>query len=296
MIYTLTLNPSVDYYMDFNLVRLGALNRSSGERCVVGGKGINVSRMLNALGLKSTVIAAVGGFTGQEIKECIISEGLDFIPLPVSGTTRINVKLNDGTELNGSGAMADVNTVKALFTALDNVVKGDTVVLSGSVCSGFDKNIYARIIAMLNTKGVYTVLDADGALLKNALESRPNLIKPNSSELGALFNADIEDVAAAEKYALKLVDSGIENVIVSMGDKGALYVSGEGTYFCKAPQVSAVTTVGAGDCALAGFIYALESGMSVKQCTAFAVACGSARVNTGIFADRAVINEIFDKL
>lgn len=296
MIYTLTLNPSLDYYMDFNSVRLGVLNRSGSERCVVGGKGINVSRMLNALGLKSTAVAAVGGFTGQEIKECIISEGVDFIPLPVSGTTRINVKLNDGTELNGIGARADDNTLKALFKALDNAVKGDTAVLSGSVCRGFDKDIYARIIDMLNAKGVFTVLDADGALLKNGLESRPRLIKPNSSELSALFNTDADNAAAAEKCALKLVDSGIENVLVSLGDKGALYVGNKGTYFCSAPQVSAVTAVGAGDCALAGFIYALESGMDAKQCTAFAVVCGSARVNTGAFADKAVIDKIFGKL
>ncbi len=297
MIYTVTLNPSIDYYMDFDTIKIGSLNRSREESYVFGGKGINVSRMLKALGQESCAITAVGGFTGQALIDGIRKEGINVKPVYVKGNTRINVKLGKTkTELNGAGAECNENTVRRIKAMLDGADEGDIVVLSGSACRGFDTDIYADIVYELNRRDVLTVVDADGELLAEATERCPFLIKPNHIELGRLFDTEIEDIHRAALYAHRLADKGVKNVLVSMGDNGAVLVNSTGEYYCPSPRVEAVNTVGAGDCMLGGFLYGYSKGMNLRVCTRFAVACGSARVKTGKFPSAVSVNEIFDKL
>ncbi len=296
MIYTFTLNPSVDYYMDIDNLAVGSLNRSSGESYVFGGKGINVSRMLKRLGCKSCAVALVGGFTGKALAEGLKEAGIELKPIYTRGVTRINVKLSKiATELNGKGTTADEESLGQLNKILAAINKGDTVILSGSVCQGIDKSIYGKIVSELNKKGVITIVDAEGELLLKAIEANPYLVKPNHIELGQIFDIEIKDINTAELCATKLLEKGVENILVSMGEKGAVLVNNSGTYFCKAPEVKPVNTVGAGDCLLAGYIYALENNYSYDKALQFAVICGSERVKTGDFPDNNVVNKIFGK-
>lgn len=292
MVYTLTLNPAVDYYMDIGQLSSGTLNRSAAENFSFGGKGINVSRMLTALGVPNKAVAVLGGFTGKMCEESARAEGLDIIPVYTDGITRINVKLSDGTELNGSGCELTQAVLDKVFDVLSSAQKGDVVMLCGSIGKGVSSDIYAAAVHQLKQKGVLTAVDADGDALKRAAEEKPFVIKPNTDELGRLCGCKITDGKAAMDCALRLYKIGIQNVLVSMASDGALLVK-EHTYQLAAPRVQAVTTIGAGDSMLAGFIYAHIHGMRDEDKLAFAVKCGSARVKTGEFCNIMTIKALF---
>jgi 1-phosphofructokinase len=297
MIYTVTLNPSLDYYMYYDEIALGTLNRSKGEDIIAGGKGINVSLMLKRLGLDSCALVAAGGFVGDEIIRSLSESGIETVRISTEGNTRINVKLSEShTELNGLGAVATERTKDELNSAIASITRGDIAVLSGSVCRGFESVVYRDIVSELKARGVITVVDASGELFKNAVESAPFLMKPNHIELGEMFGVKIEDKQSAMYYARRLADMGVSNVIVSMGEAGALLATADKEYYVKAPKLKAVNTVGAGDCLVAGFIYALAEGRDKREALAYAVACGSARAALGEFPDKSYHKQIFDKL
>jgi 1-phosphofructokinase len=287
MIYTVTLNPSLDYYMHYDEIALGKLNRSKGEQLIAGGKGINVSLMLKRLGLDSRALVAVGGFVGDEIIRSLNDSGIDTVRISVEGNTRINVKLSEShTELNGLGAVATEKTLDELKVATAGITRGDIAVMSGSVCRGFEPVIYKAMVAELKARGAITVVDASGELFRNAVESAPFLMKPNHIELGEMFGVKIEEKQTAMYYARRLADMGVSNVIVSMGEMGALLATADKEYYAEAPEIKAVNTVGAGDCLVAGFIYAVSEGRDKREALAYAVACGSARAALGEFPDK----------
>lgn len=283
MIYTLTLNPSIDYYMDVNNITLGQLNRSKGERLEYGGKGINVSLMLKALGCESCAIMVIGGFTGKALLDYIHNAGIKCGYAEAEGNTRINVKLTDCTEINGTGVFAGEETLKKLNDILEIVKKDDYVVMSGSICGGLDSNIYSDFVKKFNEKGVYSVVDTSGESLKSVAQSEPWLIKPNIHELGEIFGINIKSHEEIKEYSHKLIASGVKNVFVTMGDEGAFFTDGKKDYFCKTTKTRIVSTVGAGDCTLAGFIYKYIESRNINKSVDFAVKCGSQRVETGSF-------------
>lgn len=294
MIFTLTLNPSIDYYMDIDSVSEGNVNRSRAEKFVFGGKGINVSRMLSNLGVKSTAAAVAGGFTGRALVDGVRAEGIDIIHIPAKGNTRINVKLSKtNTELNGAGVCADNNTAGLIKEAFSGAAKGDIVVMSGSLCRGIVADFYADFISELNKRGVLCVVDADGEALERAVHAEPFLIKPNHIELGRLLGEDISDEQDAAIAVRLLINAGVKNVLVSMGGKGAVFANADHEIYMPAPAVKAVNTVGAGDCMLAGFIYAFINDMPYRDCLKFAVSCGSAAVKTGHCPDAEAVYSLF---
>lgn len=276
MIYTLTLNPAVDYYITVDGFKPGVVNRTTGEKINFGGKGINVSIVLKELGFHSTCLGFVGGFTGEALENHLKQNGIDCDFIRVSGNTRINVKLND-TDINSAGPNITDGELQQLYKKLDNIKNGDFLVLSGSVPKSLPQNIYETILEHLKDQGIEFVVDAEKDLLLNTLKYKPFLIKPNHHELGQIFGVEIENFDTALTYAKKLQEMGAQNVMVTLGSKGAVLVCKNGeTYTQAAPKGKVISAVGAGDSAIAAFLSEYFNGGNYNDCLKYAVAAGSA--------------------
>ena len=261
MIYTVTLNPAIDYVVHMDKLAHGEINRSRSENIYFGGKGINVSLVLKELGLSSVALGFVAGFTGLAIEEEVKKAGIetDFVRLK-EGYSRINVKIKAGQEtgINGQGPCITNEAINDLFDKLNRLKEGDTLILAGSIPAMLPKDIYEKILEYVKDKNVRAVVDATGDLLLHVLKYKPFLVKPNNYELGELFGATIETGEDAEKYARKLQEMGARNVLVSMAEKGAVLIAEDGeTYSCGACKGEVRNSVGAGDSMVAGFLAGL---------------------------------------
>ena len=285
MIYTVTLNPSIDYVINVNNLNLGTVNRVNEENIYPGGKGINVSNILNELGYKNTALGFISGFTGKYIVDSMKEKNLDcdFIELS-NGFTRINVKIksSEETEVNGKGPNISKEDLQKLYDKIDNLKNEDILVLAGSIPSTLDDKLYENIMKRLEDKNIKIVVDATKNLLLNVLKYNPFLIKPNKEELEETLNCKIstkEDIVNAAKELKKM---GAQNVLVSLGNDGALLLTKEDeTYYSKAPKGQVVNTVGSGDSMVAGFLagyyqtqdyeYALKVGVAAGSASAFSI-------------------------
>lgn len=283
MIYTVTFNPSLDYIVSVDDFKLGLTNRTSSELMLPGGKGINVSIVLKNLGIQSTALGFMAGFTGKEIARRLEEEGVasDFIQIE-EGISRINLKLKsiDGTEINGSGPKISKEKVEELMKRLNTMKEGDVLFLAGSIPASMPDDIYSRIMKELKDKGIMIVVDATRDLLMNVLEYRPFLIKPNNHELGEIFEVTLKTREDVIPYGRKLQEKGARNVLISMAGEGAVLVAEDGQVFEKpAPKGTLVNGVGAGDSMVAGFMagwmekqdheYAFHMGISAGSASAF---------------------------
>ena len=300
VIYTVTFNPSLDYIVSVKDFRPGMTNRTSSELVLAGGKGINVSIVLGNLGIKSTALGFIAGFTGDEIVRRLHNGGInsEFIKIN-DGISRINIKLKsiDGTEINGQGPHIDSSHIEQLMNRLRRLESGDVLVLAGSIPAGISDNIYKDIMDMLKDKGVQIVVDATSRLLTNVLEYNPFFIKPNQHELGDIFNVTLNTQEEVIPYALKLKKMGAVNVCVSMGGKGAILVADDGNvYKAKAPDGILKNSVGAGDSLVAGFL----SGWIEKKDYEYAFRKGGATGSASAFSERLAtvgeVNMLIDKV
>lgn len=258
MIYTVTLNPSLDYVVSVKNFVKGKINRSEKEIIYPGGKGINVSIVLKNLGFKSVLYGFTAGFTGCEIERLAKDYGCetDFIKIE-KGLSRINVKIRhpEETDINCSGPMVEERYVKLLLEKLKGLTKDDILVLSGSIPKTLSQDIYESIIHNIDGKGVKVIVDAENQLLINCLKYKPFLIKPNNIELGEIFNTKINTQKDAVFYAKKLQKLGAVNVLVSMAENGAVLIDEyDMVHMGKAPEGELINSVGAGDSMVAGFI------------------------------------------
>ena len=259
MIYTVTFNPCLDYIVQVDGLELGLVNRTAREEMLPGGKGVNVSIVLRNLGHENRALGFLAGFTGAEIARRLRETGVeaDFIEV-AQGMSRINVKVNSEgveTEINGMGPAIQPEDVEALYAKLDTLAAGDTLIISGSVPSVLPGDIYERIMARLEGRGVSIVVDATRDLLVNVLPYRPFLIKPNNHELGEIFDVELSRRADVVPYAQKLQERGARNVLVSMAGEGAVLVAEDGSvHESPAPRGHVVNSVGAGDSMVAGFV------------------------------------------
>ncbi|MCD8190033.1 MAG: 1-phosphofructokinase [Clostridiales bacterium] len=301
MIYTVTLNPAIDYVVQLESpLQPGGLNRSAGEDYQFGGKGVNVSNVLNTLGCDTVALGFVAGFLGDGLERGLREMGLTTRFLHVArGMTRINVKIKAGeeTEVNGSGPVITEGDMARLYAQLDGVLPGDTLVLSGSIPKCLPDDTYEGILARLEGRGVQTVVDAAGELLVNVLKYRPFLIKPNHHELGELFGRTLhgdEDITACAKALQK---QGARNVLVSLAGDGALLLDENGgCHRMACPQGTVRNSVGAGDAMVAGFLAGwLETG-DYDRALCLGVAAGSATAFSLGLADRAAIMELLEIL
>ena len=283
MIYTVTFNPSLDYIVGTEGFQLGNTNRTVSELMLPGGKGINVSTVLKNLGIESTALGFTAGFTGEEIRRRVGELGFrsEFIDVG-NGFSRINVKMKefDGTEINGQGPVIGEEAVGRLLERLDSLEEGDTLVLAGSIPSSMPDSIYSDILARLEGRGIVFVVDATKDLLLNVLKYRPFLIKPNHHELGEIFGVELENREDVVPYAERLQEQGAQNVLVSMGGKGAVLLDAEGNvHMLPVPKGTLVNAVGSGDSMVAGFLagwtekkdyeHAFKMGISAGSASAF---------------------------
>lgn len=292
MIYTVTMNPSLDYIAEMEHLHLGKTNRTAAEYLVPGGKGLNVSMVLKALGLKSKALGFTAGFTGREIQKRMYEAGVDcdFIHLP-EGMSRINVKLQAGeeTEINAQGPDLTEDSIRLLRKKMDKLEQGDILVLAGSVPKAVGASFYEETVQRMAQKKVITVVDAAGESLRKVLPAHPFLVKPNLQELSELFGTEeISDEEDLKECAGKLQLLGARNVLVSLGKGGAMLLTENGIRYRKeAPQGKVRNTVGSGDSMVAGFLYGYLSEQGTQEeryHTAFiyGLAAGSA----GAFSDR----------
>lgn len=264
MIYTVTFNPAVDYVVHLNAFTPGETNRSVSEEVYFGGKGINVSIILAQLGMESTALGFVAGFTGEALEKALVAGGTrtDFIRLP-EGMTRINVKMKGDceTEINASGPRIDAASLEKLFAKLEVLQAGDTLVLAGSVPGSLPADIYEQILKKLSGRGIRFVVDATGKLLLNVLKYRPFLIKPNRAELEEICGRKLDTQEKLVEGASELKAMGAQNVLISLGKDGALLLDEHGkVHTHEVLGGKPVNTVGAGDSMVAGFIAGCEKG------------------------------------
>jgi 1-phosphofructokinase len=283
MIYTCTITPSLDYSTYLPEFRSGKLNRSEEVYYYPGGKGINVSRVLRRLEVDNIALGFTGGFTGDYIQYFLRQEGIHTDFIQTEEITRINVKIkaDKETELNGPGPEISLEQQRQLVSKVQEMKNGDWFVLAGRLPESIAQSFFKDIATICNDNGVRFVLDTSGSALKGLIDMKPFLIKPNEQELGELFDAVIENKQEAHYYAKKLVDKGVQHVIVSMGGEGALLVTKEIAVFAEAPKGIVVNTVGAGDSLVSGFlasftkdgdpIEAFRSGVASGSATAFRV-------------------------
>ena len=282
MIYTVTFNPAIDYVVRTGEMKVGVVNRTESEEIYFGGKGLNVSIILNELGIKSEALGFVAGFTGEAIENGMAKDGIktDFVHLD-NGFSRINVKIQSSfeTEINGQGPEISEENIEELFKKLNKIQDGDTIVLAGSIPASLPSDIYERILEYLKNKKIRAIVDATGDLLMNVLKYKPFLIKPNNFELEEIFGVELKTAEDVSEYALKLKEMGAVNVLVSMAGDGAILADENGKiHACGVCSGTVKNSVGAGDSMVAGFIagcekksyeYALKHGTAAGGATAF---------------------------
>jgi len=290
MVYTLTFNPSLDYFVCVEDFKIGVTNRTSKELILPGGKGINVSIVLGNMGIDNCAVYYSSGFVGAEITRRIEEYGVTSEAIVIPGeNSRINVKLQnyEGTEINGKGPFIAPEYVDVLYKKLDKIKEEDYLVLAGSIPDCIDDKIYADIMNYLKDRNVKIIVDTTGDRLLNVLKYRPFLIKPNNHELGDLFGINIKTREQVISNALKLHDMGAKNVIVSMAGDGAVFIDGKGNiYDTKAPKGKLVNGVGAGDSLVAGFITGYIEKADYEYAFKFGVATGSASAFSESLASR----------
>lgn len=297
MIYTVTFNPSLDYIVRLDSFTAGEINRVNYEQVLGGGKGINVSIVLGNLGHESTALGFTAGFTGEEIKRQLDGFGVkhDFVQLS-EGFTRINVKVkaDKETEINGQGPDISEAKREELFEKLDKLSEGDTLVLAGSIPKTLPDDIYEKIMARLEGRGIRIIVDAEKKLLLNVLKYHPFLIKPNNHELGDMFGVKLTTDEEIITYAKKLQEKGAQNVLISMAGDGAILLTADGKHYKNpAPKDKLINSVGAGDSMVAGFITGyIESQGDFETAFHMGVATGSASAFSENLATRPEVEAL----
>ena len=300
MIYTVTLNPSLDYFLSVEHFAIGKTNRSNEEVYRPGGKGINVSWVLHNLGLESTALGFLAGFTGQEIKRQMETTGIatDFIELP-GGMSRLNVKLKqmDATEINASGPILSEKNLEELRKKLSALTRGDILILSGSLPGSVTTDIYKDLMEEVDGKGIPVIVDAIGDALLKTLPLHPFLVKPNHQELSELFDVELSTREQVIPYAGKLQEWGAKNVLVSLGGAGAVLLDQNGVvYESEVPRGKLINAVGAGDSMVAGFLAGYLEKQDFAHAFLMGMAAGSASAFSEGLADRATVEQLYQQL
>lgn len=278
MIYTITLNPAIDYVIKLNEFKYGEVNRIIEENKYAGGKGINVSRVLNSLNVENKALGFIGGFTGEFIKSVLAKDGVDTDFIQVAGDTRINVKLksNEETEINGMGPNITDDDLNNLYDKVKNLKSSDFLILSGNVQKSLPYDIYSIIQEKCLKNNPKVIVDTTGDALTSTLTYKPFLIKPNNIELGDIFGVEIKDMEDTIKYATKLKEMGAQNIIISMAGEGALLICDEGCYHASVPKGTVRNSVGAGDSLIGGFLANYSQKFNIIDAFNNGVAAGSA--------------------
>lgn len=299
MIFTVTFNPSLDYIVRVDEMRLGTINRTNYEQLLPGGKGINVSIVLGNLGHPSRALGFSAGVTGVALEKLLADAGVDADLVHVKeGFTRINAKVKavEETELNGQGPRIAPEDVDALFSKLDVLGQDDTLVISGSVPNTLPSDMYEQVMERLTGRGVRIVVDAERDLLTRVLPYRPFLVKPNNHELGDIFGVTLKTRDEVVPYALRMQEMGAQNVLVSMAGEGGVLVAADGqVYQSPAAKGTVVNSVGAGDSCVAGFLAGLMETGSYQTAFQMGLAAGSASAFSDHLATRPEVEDLMSR-
>ena len=298
MIYTLTLNPALDYdmYLKDDL-QAEHLNLAHKVNYRAGGKGINVSKVLKNLDVESTAIGFVAGFVGDFIIRDLKKDNIKSEFVELEGNTRINVKINGNdkeTELTGVSPEITNEKLQELIGKISNLKDGDILVLSGSIPSSISNKIYKELSENVKAN-VEIVLDTRGNLLQDNIHN--NLfVKPNIHELREMFNEKLETKAEVVEKCKYFLDKGVKNVILSRGGEGALLVNKDFVLEASVPKGQLINSIGAGDSMVAGFIAGFVKGLSVEDSFKLAVASGSATAYSYDLAEKDLVNKLYDEI
>lgn len=298
MIYTLTLNPSVDLIVSLERFCEGRVNLSDNEYKLPGGKGINVSQVLKNLGHESTALGFVGGFTGNFILEELKKKKVDTDFVEVSGDTRINIKMKDAkaeSEINGNSPHISKESLGKLLEKLKELSEDDLLIMSGSVPKTLSSDIYRQILEGLEKK-VRVIVDTKGEALEEVVKGKPFLIKPNNHELEDIFKIKIESIEETIKYGKKLQEMGAQNVVISMAGDGALLIGEDKVYRGNVPKGIVVNSVGAGDSLVGGFAAGLTEKLTMEECFKKGIASGSASAFSENLCTSEEVEELLDEI
>lgn len=300
MIYTVTFNPAIDYVVELVSFNIGEINRTTREYMNLGGKGVNVSRVLTNLEVPNVALGFVAGFTGDALRNGLERMGVktDFISLE-EGNTRINVNIKgvEETDINARGPEIPNSAIDELFKKLDNLQSGDTLVLAGSIPTSLPNDMYERIMERLYGKGIRFVIDATRDLLVKSLKYEPFLIKPNNHELGEIFGLELTKDNEIIYYARELKKQGAKNVLISMAGDGAILVDeNDVAHKIGTPKGKVKNSVGAGDSMVAGFCAGyLEKG-DYKYALRMGTAAGSASAFSESLATKQEVIDLLNKI
>ncbi|MBB6449631.1 1-phosphofructokinase [Geomicrobium halophilum] len=299
MIYTVTLNPAVDYIVRVSDFELGRLNRSEEDEKYPGGKGINVSRVLHRLGEDNTALGFIGGFTGRYIKEALEQENIRTDFIPIADDTRVNIKLKtfEETEINGKSPHITEENKRTFVQKLELLEESDTLVLAGSLPSTLASDTYKEIVQSATSKGVRCYVDTNGRALHETLCAQPFFIKPNHHELAELYQESIVSIKQAAFYGKRLKhEYGVPHILISMGSQGGLYIGKGQVVHIQPPQGKLIHSVGAGDSTVAGFLTKFEETNDPLQAAMYAVAAGSASAFSSDFCTKVEVDHYFSTL
>ncbi|WP_092270457.1 1-phosphofructokinase [Brevibacillus centrosporus] len=298
MIYTVTLNASIDYHVWLQTLTQSSIHEAQKEWKSAGGKGINVSKVLRNLGLPSVALGFAGGFSGAFIRQELEREGIVHQLISIAEDSRINIKIKAGTETDISGVSPSIPSEAQgqLLGQLDLLTGNDVLVLAGSVPASMPADFYGSIMQRLRPRGVNVILDAKGKALAQALPEGPFLIKPNQHELGELFGVQVATFEEAVYYAKKAMEIGASNVIVTLGGNGAVLVSPETELVAQFPKQQAVNSIGAGDSVVAGFLYGVSHQWEIRDAFRYAVAAGCSTAISEGFCTRENIDAFLPQI
>ena len=296
MNHILNLNPSLDYFLECDEFELNQTNRSKKESIAVGGKGSNVSMLLNNLEIHSTLHGFVGGFVGDYISESL--KELQYVKNDMIDTkllTRINVKLTyEGeTEINGSGKAINDDHLKALEAQLTHLNESDVLVMGGSVANGMSFNWYLEMAQKMHKQGAEFIIDINNPILKEILKYQPLLIKPNEDEVKNIFNHE-GDLTQSDimNYGKEMLVRGAQNVIISLGSEGSMFFVKEKVYKSENLKRELISAVGAGDSMIGGFLAEYQRSKDPLKAYKRAQACGNATAFSKDIASKEMIEEI----
>jgi 1-phosphofructokinase len=297
MVFTVTLNPAIDYYITVDNFVEGHLNLASESYMLPGGKGINVSKVLKNYGVQSIALGFIGGSTGNYISKNLKEYGIIDRFIEINENTRINIKMKTNkseSEISGKSPEISEEKYGEFIKTLNDIGSHDYLSLSGSVPKSISNKIYSEIIKKVS-KGVKVILDTRGEAFTEALKEGVFLTKPNKVELGEVLKIEIKGLDDIIKGAKKLQEMGSENVLVSTGGENSILVTQNGTYIGNTPKGDVISSVGAGDSMVAGVIYGLTKGLTIEESFKYGICSGSATAFKSGLADLESMNKLFAK-
>ena len=304
MIYTLTLNPAIDREFTVNAVEFDTVLQATESQVDFGGKGFNVSRLLKSMGTPSQAIGFVGGRAGEQMRDGLrlLEITTDFVW--ISEETRTNISIvtqshDHYIKVNEKGPLVDESKQQELLGKIESIARsGDWWVLAGSLPPGVPDSFYAQITEILNDRKAITILDTIGESLRLGCRAKPFLVKPNAEEACHLTDLPVENTAQVELAATEIRKMGAQNVVISLGKKGALLQTSDGSWLVHSPKIKEKNPIGAGDSMVGGLVWALAQGHSLKESLGWGAASGAATASMSgtEVGSRPLIEELFHKV